>query len=86
MVSNRKKIISGYVAKVSGDKSISVTVERRVLHPRYRKIVKKTRKYIVHDCNNICSVGDMVEAIECKPISKCKSFEVYRVIEQGVSK
>lgn len=80
------RIISGYVVKLSGDKSISIAVEKRVLHPKYRKIIRKTRKYIVHDQDNICNVGDMVEAIECRPISKFKSFRVNKVIARGVNK
>lgn len=80
------RIISGYVVKLSGNKSISVSVEKRVLHPKYRKIIKKTRKYIVHDQDNICGLGDMVEAIECRPISKLKSFKVNKVIAKGVNK
>lgn len=82
---NHKRIISGCVVKISGNKSVSILVERRVLHPRYRKIVKKFRKYIVHDHDSICNIGDIVEAIECRPISKLKSFRVHNIVTKGVS-
>lgn len=83
---NRRRVIIGYVVKISGDKSVSIFVERRILHSKYRKIIKKTSKYIVHDQNNMCNLGDMVEAVECKPISKLKSFVVVKVIKKGVNR
>ena len=69
-----KRIIIGKVATKSGDKSVTVLVERRVIHPKYRKIVKRFKRYIVHDENNSVKVGDVIEAIECKPLSKRKAF------------
>ena len=85
MISNRR-VISGRVVKFSGDKSVSIIVERRVLHPKYRKIVRRMSKYIAHDQDNLCNVGDMVEAVECRPISKLKSFKVSRIITKGASR
>lgn len=79
-----KRLIQGKVIKKSGDKSFSVLVERKVLHPKYRKIVKRFKKYIVHDENNSCKVGDVIEAIECKPISKSKAFKLNKTISAGV--
>ena len=79
-----KRVIQGKVVKKSGDKSFSVLVERKVLHPKYRKIVKRFKKYIIHDENNSCNIGDVVEAIECKPISKRKSFKLNKTIIAGV--
>ena len=70
--------------KYPNDKSFSVLVERKVVHPKYRKIVKRFKKYIIHDENNSCNVGDVIEAIECKPISKSKSFKLYKTITAGV--
>lgn len=79
-----KRIIQGKVIKKSGDKSVSVLVERKVVHPKYRKIVKRFKKYIIHDEGNVCKVGDVVEAIECRPISKIKSFRLNKTIIAGV--
>lgn len=79
-----KRVIQGKVIKKSGDKSVSVLVERKVVHPKYRKIVKRFKKYIIHDENNSCNIGDVVEAIECRPISKGKSFKLNKTITAGV--
>ncbi|MDE6886584.1 MAG: 30S ribosomal protein S17 [Helicobacteraceae bacterium] len=79
-----KRIIQGKVVKKSGNKSISILVERKVVHPKYRKIVKRFKKYIIHDENNSCKIGDVIEAIECKPISKNKSFTLNKTISTGV--
>ena len=79
-----KRVIRGKVIKKSGDKTLSLLVERKVLHPRYQKIVKRFKKYLVHDEKNIANVGDEVEAVECRPISKRKSFYLKRVVSTGV--
>lgn len=79
-----KRIIQGKIIKKSGDKSVSILVERKVVHPKYRKIVKRFKKYIVYDESNSCNVGDVIEAIECRPISKNKSFKLNKTITEGV--
>ncbi|RAX57112.1 30S ribosomal protein S17 [Helicobacter monodelphidis] len=79
-----KRIIQGVVATKTGDKSVTILVERRVIHPRYRKIVKRFKRYIVHDEKNSVKVGDVIEAIECKPISKRKAFTLHKVVSVGV--
>ncbi|MGP1580447.1 MAG: 30S ribosomal protein S17 [Wolinella sp.] len=79
-----KRIIQGRVVSKAGDKSATILVERRVIHPRYRKIVKRFKKYIVHDENNAVKVGDVIEAIECRPISKRKAFNLHKVLLVGV--
>lgn len=75
-----KREIQGNVVKIAGDKTISVLVERRVMHPRYHKVVKRFKKYLVHDERNECKVGDEVIAIECRPLSKTKSFRLKTVV------
>ena len=77
---SHKRIISGKVSFKSGNKSVAVLVERKVLHPKYRKIVKRFRKYIVHDEKNETAVGDFIEAIECIPLSKSKSFTLNKIL------
>lgn len=79
-----KRVIQGKVIKKSGDKSVNILVERKVVHPKYRKIVKRFKKYIIHDENNSCHIGDVVEAIECRPISRNKSFKLNKTITMGV--
>jgi len=78
-----KRIITGKVIKKTGDKTINVLVERKVLHPKYHKIVKKFKKYLVHDEKNEANVGDVVSAIENRPISKRKSFVLKDILERG---
>jgi small subunit ribosomal protein S17 len=75
-----KREIQGIVVKKAGDKTATVLVERRVMHPRYHKTVKRFKKYLVHDENNQLNVGDEVVAIECRPLSKTKSFRLKSVV------
>ena len=76
-----KREIQGIVVKKAGDKTATVLVERRVMHPRYHKTVKRFKKYLVHDENNSLNVGDEVIAIECRPLSKTKSFRLKNVVK-----
>ena len=79
-----KREIKGTVVKKAGEKTITVLVERKVTHPRYHKIVKRFKKYLVHDESNDVNVGDTVSAIECRPISKSKTFRLQEIIARGV--
>ncbi len=72
--------IQGVVVKSSGDKTASVLVERRVMHPRYHKVVKRFKKYLIHDEKNELKEGDVVVAVECRPLSKTKSFRLKSVV------
>ncbi len=75
-----KREIQGKVVTIAGNKTISMVVERRVMHPRYHKVVKRFKKYLVHDERNEVKVGDEIVAIECRPLSKTKSFRLKTVI------
>ena len=75
-----KREIQGNVVKIAGDKTATIVVERRVMHPRYYKVVKKFKKYVIHDEKNELKVGDEIIAIECSPISKRKSFRLKSVV------
>jgi small subunit ribosomal protein S17 len=79
-----KRVIQGKVIKIAGDKSATVLVERKVLHPRYHKIVKRFKKYVIHDEENSINVGDEVTAIESAPISKRKSFTLKEIVSKGI--
>ena len=72
----------GLVSSNAMDKSIVVSVERRVKHPRYGKFVKTTSRFVAHDEKNICSVGDLVSIMETRPISKQKCWRLIKVIEK----
>ena len=78
-----KRVISGTVIKKAGDKTATVLVERKVLHPRYHKTVKRFKKYHIHDEKNEINVGDTVSAIECRPLSKSKSFRLLEITKRG---
>ena len=78
-----KREIQGNVIKRSGDKTVTVLVERRVMHPRYQKFVKRFKKYQVHDEKNEVKAGDVIMAIECRPISKRKAFRLKKIISTG---
>jgi small subunit ribosomal protein S17 len=80
-----KREIQGNVIKRSGDKTVSILVERRVMHPKYHKVVKRFKKYLVHDERNELQVGDEVVAVECRPLSKRKSFRLKRVVKGAES-
>ncbi|HEY9537744.1 MAG TPA: 30S ribosomal protein S17 [Kiloniellaceae bacterium] len=71
-----RRILQGVVVSDKGDKTITVLVERRVMHPVYKKIIKLSKKYRAHDEGNTCHVGDKVRIRECRPVSKTKSWEV----------
>ncbi len=71
-----KRILQGVVVSDKQDKTVVVRVERQVMHPVYRKFIKKSKKYSAHDENNQFKVGDQVSIIESKPISKTKAWTV----------
>ncbi|WP_024954073.1 30S ribosomal protein S17 [Sulfurospirillum arcachonense] len=79
-----KREIQGVVVQKTGDKTATVLVERRVMHPKYRKIVKRFKKFLVHDESNQAKAGDVVKAVECRPISKRKSFRLTTIVTVGV--
>lgn len=83
-MNTHKREIQGVVVKKSGDKTVSVLVTRNVLHPKYHKTVKKFKKYLVHDERNEVKVGDTVSALECRPLSKTKSYRLNAILARGV--
>ena len=71
-----KRILTGKVVSNKADKTVTVLVERRIMHPIYKKFVTKSKKIHAHDKDNKFQPGDSVEIIETKPFSKTKKFEV----------
>ena len=71
-----KRILQGVVVSDKMDKSVVVRVERRVMHPVYKKYIKRSAKYTAHDENNLCKVGDVVQIMESRPLSKTKTWVV----------
>jgi small subunit ribosomal protein S17 len=72
------------VVSKSGDKSIKVHINYKVKHPVYGKYIKRRTKLGVHDERNESGIGDVVEIVECRPISKTKSWRLVKVVEKGV--
>jgi len=71
-----KRILQGTVVSDKSDKTVTVLVERKVMHPIYKKFIKVSKKFAAHDSENKSKIGDIVKIRECLPISKNKSFEV----------
>ena len=80
----RKKVLSGTVVSDKMEKTATILVERTFQHSLYKRTVRKTKKYKIHDENNDCKVGDRVRLIECKPISKDKNWRLLEVVERAV--
>ena len=79
----RTRTVTGKVISNRMDKSITVLIDRRVTHPVYGKIIKRSTKIHAHDANNECSVGDEVTIKEVRPISKTKSWSLVSVDERA---
>lgn len=71
-----RRVMQGLVVSDKPDKTVIVRVERRVMHPLYKKYIKRSKKFAAHDPENRCKIGDRVRIRECSPISKRKRFEV----------
>ena len=80
---NYRKTLVGKVVSDKMDKTIVVAIEDNVRHPLYKKIVKHTIKLKAHDENNECRVGDRVEVMETRPLSKDKRWRLARIIEKA---
>lgn len=71
-----RRVLQGVVVSDKGEKTVTVLVERRVMHPLYKKFIKRSKKYRAHDENNVHKVGDVVRIEECRPISKTKTWAI----------
>ena len=80
---NLRKTRVGIVTSDKMDKTVVVTIKDRVKHPLYNKIVDKSVKYKAHDENNECGVGDKVQIMECRHMSKDKNWRVVEIIEKA---
>ena len=80
---NLRKTRVGVVTSNSMEKTITISVQRRLRHPIYGKFVKKTNKFMAHDENNDCNVGDTVRIMETRPLSKSKRWRLVEIIERA---
>lgn len=80
---NLRRTIQGVVTSNKMQKSITVTVERKVKHPKYGKFVKKSKKYHAHDESNDANIGDIVRIMETRPLSKLKRWRLLDIVERA---
>ncbi len=78
-----RRVLQGVVVSDKADKTITVLVERRVMHPIYKKFVKQSKKYLAHDESKKAKLGETVDIIECRPISKRKKWMLVGGAEIG---
>ncbi|WP_163499413.1 30S ribosomal protein S17 [Helicobacter suis] len=78
-----KRVIQGRVLHRIDARTVVILVERKVVHQKYHKIVKRFKKYSIDDYQKSAEVGDVVSAIECKPISKTKTFALKEIVSKG---
>lgn len=83
MTETTARSVTGQVVSNKADKTITVRIERRVTHPIYGKIVKRSTKLHAHDENNECQIGDKVTIEECRPLSKQKTWRLVRIDERA---
>ena len=79
----RRREMTGVVLSNKADKTITVRIDRRVKHPVYGKIVRRSSKIAAHDERNECREGDVVAIVETRPVSKTKSWRLGRVVERA---
>ena len=82
-VRNRRKVREGLVVSDKMDKTVVVVVEDRVKHPKYGKVIRRTKKYKAHDGENACGVGDRVRLMETRPLSATKRWRVAEILEKA---
>ena len=79
----QRKERQGIVISAKMDKSITVAADRYVAHPLYKKVVRRTKKFHVHDEENTCNVGDVVRIRETRPLSKTKCWKLIEVVKRA---
>ena len=82
VVRNSRKVLRGIVISNKMNKTGVVEITRKVPHPLYKKVVTKTTRFKFHDENNECSIGDTIEIMETRPLSKDKYFRLVRIVEK----
>ena len=78
-----KNVKVGYVVSNTMDKTVVVSVDRFMVHPVYKKIVRRTKKFMAHDGANACNLGDRVKIRECRPMSRRKRWRVVEILEKA---
>lgn len=84
IVRNNRKEIIGKVVSDKRDKTITIIVERKIKHPLYGKVMKKSKKFQAHDEKNECKDGDIVKVMETRPLSKTKRWRLIEILERAI--
>ena len=84
MVERKRKTLLGEVVSDRMHKTITVLVERRVRHPIYERVIKRSKKYHAHDERNQCQLGDVVRIVETRPLSRTKRWRLQEVVRRRV--
>ena len=80
----RRKVRRGIVVSDKMQKTVTVKVERQILHPMYKKFIKRSKTFFVHDEENTARVGDFVQIVETRPLSKNKRWRIESIITRSV--
>lgn len=80
---NLRKLRTGKVVSNKMDKSVVITIERKIKHGKYGKFIKRTKKLVAHDENNECGIGDTVSVMETRPLSKTKRWRLIQIVEKA---
>ncbi|MBC6405175.1 MAG: 30S ribosomal protein S17 [Rhodospirillales bacterium] len=80
-----RRVLQGQVVSDKMDKTVTVLVERRVMHPLYKKFIRRSKRYHAHDEDNLFKTGDMVQIEEYRPISKTKTWRVVPTKEEAAT-
>lgn len=84
MGESRRKVLLGEVVSNRMQKTITVQVERRVQHPIYERVIKRSKKFHAHDEQNQCKIGDVVRIVETRPLSKTKRWRLLEIVQRRV--
>ena len=79
----KHRILKGTVVATAMNKTATILVQSKKRHPKYEKIIKRSKKYLIHDEKGELRVGDFVAVRECRPISKRKSFKLHEILERA---
>ena len=80
----RRKVRRGIVVSDKMQKTVTVKVERQILHPMYKKFIKRSKTFFAHDEENTARVGDFVQIVETRPLSKNKRWRIESIITRSV--
>ena len=80
---NARKVRTGVVTSISGEKTVTVTISKRKPHPKYGKMMTTTKKLHAHDEEQVCGLGDTVKVMETRPLSKTKRWRVVEIVEKA---